>query len=718
MDSATCRLAKPLNAGRRFALILMKFRIAFWAAPVLLVWLGNPPLKAAEVPWDSAAPEQSGFRSDALRALAENLAARNTKCFLVARHGKIIYEWYAPDAGVEKPHYTASLAKALVGGMSLLAALNDGRLSADDPAWKFIPAWKNDPQRSKITIRHLATHSSGIEDAEEDGKPHAELAGWKGAFWKRQEDPFLISLASAPVIFEPGSRYHYSNTGMAALAYAVTASLRGAPQPDILSVLRDRVMRPIGVPDGQWSISYGRVWERDGLKLYANWGGGSFTARAAARVGQLMLQGGVWEGRRLFKAPVVRQMVAPAGTPLPDRSGGHPAPASGLCWWVNADGVWPSVPKDAFAGAGAGHQVLLVIPSLNLVAVRNGGSLSGKGGREGFWTPVYQHLMAPLMAAMDLSAPYPPSPVIKEIKFAPESSIVQKAIDSDNWPITWMDDDTQFTAYGDGWGFEPRTDKKLSLGFAQIIGPPESFKAVNVRSPTGERTGEGKAGAKASGMLMVDGVLYMWVRNTGNSQLVWSLDRGRTWQWGFKFDVSFGSPAFLNFGKNYQGARDEFVYTYSQDGPSAYESYDYLVLARAPKDRLRERGAWEFFVRLDGAQQPVWTKDIAQRGPVFTFRGHCERVDAVYNPYIKRYLLALGYNHQGGWGIYDAPEPWGPWTTAFHTANWGLGGTHGYRLPAKWIQPGGTTMYLIFSGIKPYDAFCLRRFTLELHAAR
>jgi hypothetical protein len=116
---------------------------------------------------------------------------------------------------------------------------------------------------------------------------------------------------------------------------------------------------------------------------------------------------------------------------------------------------------------------------------------------------------------------------------------------------------------------------------------------------------------------------------------------------------------------------------------------------------------------VDGAGRPVWTKQFAERGAVFTYPGHCQRVDAVYNPGLRRYMLALGYNHAGGWGIYDAPEPWGPWTTAFHTENWGLGGTHGYRMPSKWISADGRTMDLVFSGVKPYDAFCVRRMQLN-----
>src|SRR5262245_29611017 len=73
--------------------------------------------------------------------------------------------------------------------------------------------------------------------------------------------------------------------------------------------------------------------------------------------------------------------------------------------------------------------------------------------------------------------------------------------------------------------------EKLGLGFARIDGGPADFIGVNIRAATGERRGDGKAGLKASGLLMVDGVLYLWARNAGNARLAWPNDRGATWQW-------------------------------------------------------------------------------------------------------------------------------------------------------------------------------------------
>lgn len=88
-------------------------------------------------------------------------------------------------------------------------------------------------------------------------------------------------------------------------------------------------------------------------------------------------------------------------------------------------------------------------------------------------------------------------------------------------------------------------------------------------------------------------------------------------------------------------------------------------------------------------------------------------MDAVYNPALHRYLLAVAYNQESGWGLYDAPTPWGPWTTAYHTVQWDVPGTHGYRLPSKWIAADGRSFYLVFSGVKENDAFCVRRVLLN-----
>jgi hypothetical protein len=255
------------------------------------------------------------------------------------------------------------------------------------------------------------------------------------------------------------------------------------------------------------------------------------------------------------------------------------------------------------------------------------------------------------------------------------------------------------------------------MGPARVTGGPEDFHGVNIRSPSAERKGGGPSGPKASGMLMVDGVLYMLVRNTGNSQLAWSHDHGRTWKWSdWTLETSFGYPTFLNFGRNYEGARDEYVYVYSHDSASAYKRADGMVLARVRKDQITEQKAYEFFHTLGADGAPVWTEDIDGRGPVFAHTGQCYRSSVSYNAPLGRYFWCQtgageDTRFEGGFAIYDAPEPWGPWTTVFFTRQWDVGPGETCSLPTKWMSADGRTVHLVFSGD---DSFSVRKGTLTL----
>lgn len=658
-----------------------------------------------------------------LEELKNDLARRDTRGLLVIRNDHIVFEWYAPGHGRTKRHYTASMAKALVGGVALAVALSDGRLTLDDRAADFVPEWRGDPSKSRITVRHLGSHTSGLQDAwirseAIRGVEQRDLSGWEGDFWRWRDrsqppprDAFTLSRDVAPLLFEPGSDYAYSNPGLAMLGWVVTASLGGSPTSDLRSLLQERIMKPIGAPAEEWSCGYGKTETVAGLTLVAPWGGGSYSANAVARVGRLMLRDGDWDGRPLLSAEAVRATVSDAGTPH------H----GGMGWWTNGDGDLGRVPADAFTAQGAGHQVLLVVPSWNLIAVRNGGPLEPRVDDE---TALRQFFIDPLAgtltdATIQPARPYPPSTTVERLVWDSPDSITRGAEGSDNWPLTWGDDGALYGAYGDGWGFEPRTERKLSLGLARITGSATDFEGANLRSASGEQLGDGAEGRKASGLLMVDGVLYMWVRNAGNAQLAWSRDRGRTWEWaGWRLETSFGAPTFLNFGPDYDGARDDFVYTASHDGPSAYEAASGMVLARVPRDRVRDRSAWEFFRGLDNRGAPIWTSEIEERGHVFSHPSRCYRSGLTYNAGLGRYLWSQvhpestdprGPRFQGGFGVYEAPEPWGPWRTVFYTDQWDVGPGETSSFPTKWMSPDGTRVHLVFSGD---DHFSVRGATL------
>jgi hypothetical protein len=333
------------------------------------------------------------------------------------------------------------------------------------------------------------------------------------------------------------------------------------------------------------------------------------------------------------------------------------------------------------------------------------------------------------LATLDAAEPrsaYPPSPVIKSIEWAPVDSIVRQAKDGDNWPVTWGADDAIYTTWGDGTGFVPKVERKLSCGFARVEGGPDSFRGVNIRSGA-EQLGEGRNGMKGWGIISVGGTLHLWLGHAdlkgGSMQLASSSDGAKTWAFAnWRFD-EFGMIGFINFGRDNSGARDEFVYAYSHDGPRADTPADRFVLMRAAKDRIIDRAAWQFFERLDDRQQPVWTADVKKRGGVFENPGACLRSAMTFCPGLKRYLWWQQIpqptgardrgdtRFEGGFAIYDAPEPWGPWTTAYFTPQWDVGpGEHG-DFPAKWMSADGRTLHLVFSGD---DTFSVRRAMVHL----
>ena len=154
----------------------------------------------------------------------------------------------------------------------------------------------------------------------------------------------------------------------------------------------------------------------------------------------------------------------------------------------------------------------------------------------------------------------------------------------------------------------------MSLGFAHIQGAPESFIGTNI---WGGKDSKDPAtfGGKSVGIVSVSGVLYAWI-NTQNGippayKLAWSNDRGKTWHqadWHYPDPIApdFMPGTILNFGKDYMGARDDYVYCYGgKRGRS-----DRIYLARVRQDHIAKRASYAFFRRKDAKGRPLWTHDI------------------------------------------------------------------------------------------------------------
>lgn len=663
--------------------------------------------------WERVSPDEAGMDA-ALLARAEKYALSGGGAGCIVRGGRIVAAW-----GDQSERYDLKSTTKSIGFTAVGLAIADGKLSLDDRAVDRHPSFGTSPTAKevsqanresgwlpRVTLRHLATQTAGFE------KP--------GGYGR--------------LLFEPGTRWHYSDAGPNWLAECVTLAYRR----DVSELLHERVFEPVGIgrDDLVWRNNAYRPHEIDGIPRREFGSGVRANVDAMARLGLLYLRGGRWGERRLLPAEFVASVGRPVREfddvpPHGEEHHGNAAPHYGLLWWNNADGSLANLPRDAYWTWGLYDSLIVVVPSLDLVVAR-----AGKGwNRNGF--DGHHEVLEPFLEPIAMSvrdettrfdavrnSPYPPSPVFRGIEWAPAESIVRRAEGGDNWPMTWADDDRQYTAYGDGRGFRPLVERKLSTGLAVVTGSAADFTAENLRSKTFERIGQGANGEKCCSLLAIDGVLYAWMRNADNSRLGWSKDRGQTWEWAdWRFETSFGYPIFLQLGRDHEPGRElpeefeRFVYVYSHDSDSAYEGADRVVLARVPRDRIADRSEYRFVVGWHG-DEPVWGEDIAQWVGVFDLPKLCYRGSVALHPATGRFLYVQirkggDTRFEGGFGIYDAPAPWGPWTTVFATDRWDVGPGETACVPIKWQSADGHDVHLVFSGD---DAFSVRRATLTFPA--
>ena len=340
-----------------------------------------------------------------------------------------------------------------------------------------------------------------------------------------------------------------------------------------------------------------------------------------------------------------------------------------------------------------------------------------------------------LAAPATAEPPYPASQVVAGFELD-WSTHDERAPGSDNWPITWADDDHQYTSWGDGGGFGgTNSDGRVSLGFARVEGPWDGYEGFNVwggKDPENPAQFDGKS----YGVLSVDGTFYKWwgpgsgVTSYSETRLCISTDRGATWtqsDWDLtETDEQLIMPTILNFGKDYAGARDGFVYHYfirnepTTGGLGIHKGADgtgKIDLARVPKEQLMEVEAYEFFAGLDAQGQPIWSSDAARRAPVFEDpNGVGWNVSVSHNAGLDRYLLATEHSDSlaGLMGLFDGHEPWGPWTTVRYYedgVDW-FGSDVGHQASTffwnfanKWLSADGLDFSLVFTGTGGNDSW-------------
>jgi len=246
------------------------------------------------------------------------------------------------------------------------------------------------------------------------------------------------------------------------------------------------------------------------------------------------------------------------------------------------------------------------------------------------------------------------------------------------------------------------SDGRVAVGFARLEGDPIHWRGINVnggKNPAHPASFPQKG--KTTGIAYVDGTLYATINLQDgpwpevNHALAWSADQGATWtkaDWLFPRGASGLQPArFLSFGRDYTGvpaALAGYVYlcgTKPQGGRGHGES---LYLIRVPRNKLRERSAYEFFQGLGPAGLPSWTPESGLAKAVFTDRKGVRPGGLVYDPGIQRFLLTCYHVGPGQLGVFEAPAPWGPWTTVSYEESWGQMGAEGEGLSCEFRRSG------------------------------
>lgn len=282
---------------------------------------------------------------------------------LVVQHGHIIGEVYGPGLTADMPLESWSMGKSVMSTLvGLLVAR--GQLELDAPAP--VAAWQQpgDP-RADINLRHLLNMSSGLRCVGYQ-EPRAEWSSnMPEHFFPYTEAIDVAEFATGrPAVDLPGVAGRYRNCDTLALATIFEECVRGTggnPQ----SFPQTELFTPLGM--------HGLTHETDRWGRFIISGFNYGTARDWARLGHLYLNDGMWEGRRILPEGWVDFVRTSAPGWETGNYGGQ--------FWLNTDAEYP-LPADTFYMAGGGGQFVFMVPSLDLVIVRQAHSRAWDGSKD------------------------------------------------------------------------------------------------------------------------------------------------------------------------------------------------------------------------------------------------------------------------------------------------------------------------------------------------
>lgn len=318
----------------------------------------------------SACGGQSSPLDEALSGVIEAAKVEGANCLVVERGGEVLAEWrsddFAEGALQEGFSTTKSLAATLVG-----IAQDEGLLSIDDPASRFITEWVGTDSES-VTIRQLLSNTSGrYFDVLSD---YARLA-----FLEQDKSGYAISLGqSSP----PGETWVYNNAAVQTLEVV----LERATNVSVEEFARTRLFEPVGMTSRLSTDAYGNQGLFAGMQTNCD---------DLTKFVRLYMDNGTVGDRQVVSSAFIEEALRPSS----ELNDGY-----GFLWWLNepgrivrADGsgtdsgesLQPGAPADMFWASGACGQVAMGFPSSDLIItlmrpVEVGGlsRLAGCGGAE------------------------------------------------------------------------------------------------------------------------------------------------------------------------------------------------------------------------------------------------------------------------------------------------------------------------------------------------
>ncbi len=283
-----------------------------------------------------SSPEAQGIASEAITEFvtAAERAIDHLHSFMLLRHGHVVAKaWWHPWRA-DAPHMLFSLTKSFTSTAGGLA-IDEGHLAVDDPVVSFFEdeaPKKIDPKLAAMSVRHLLIMSSG-HDQDTTERMFA------------QRDPCQAFL-SLPIEHTPGTHFVY-NSGASYMLAAIVQKLTGR---SMLEYLSPRLFEPLGIS--------GATWESD--RKGVNFGGWGLSLKTEdiARFGQLYLQKGRWDGRRIIPAGWVEDATT---RQVPNGNGANSD-------WCQGYGFhfW-RCRYNAYRGDGAFGQYCIVMPDQDAV---------------------------------------------------------------------------------------------------------------------------------------------------------------------------------------------------------------------------------------------------------------------------------------------------------------------------------------------------------------